>query len=199
MNIDKKYTSDYLNNIDFIILVGAKNVGKDTCADYISNKIGWKTYALAKPLKDICKIAFNLSDQQVTDCVLKETPLTEFDGATPRKIMQIMYVNLFTEALSDFFPKDAPLFFVKHMEKTLETDKKSAKVIITDMRNPKYCSYLQNKYNTITIKITRSSNEKIADYHISETDVENIKKWDLLIENNTTIPELYKKIDSLFE
>lgn len=191
------YTKDILDDMDLIILLGKKNVGKDTCGNYIAKKTGWKTYAIAKPVKEIAKIAFHLTEEQVNDTVQKEIPLPHLYNRTPRMIMQAIYTELFTESLVNVIPEMAPLFFVSHMER--EFNGKPEKIIITDLRSPEYASYLQKKYHTIIIKITRPNEEdRIKDLHSSETNVMIFQSWDYLIENNSTIEDLYKKLDLLF-
>ena len=197
-----KYTTLELAGYDFIILLGKKNVGKDTCGAYLSKKIGWNTYAMARPVKEMAKIAFHLTDSQVNDSVLKETPVPHLGNRTPRFIMQTIFTELFTHSLDQIMPETAPLFFVHHMERELKTDpagQPKNQVIITDLRSPIYARYLQKKYRTLILKITRPSEEEtIKDNHSSETDVMQFQTWDWLIENNGTIEDLYAKLDLLF-
>uniref|UniRef100_A0A6C0LUU8 Deoxynucleoside monophosphate kinase n=1 Tax=viral metagenome TaxID=1070528 RepID=A0A6C0LUU8_9ZZZZ len=187
------------NDIEFdmILLMGKKGVGKDTCGEYISKKIGWKTFALAKPVKDIAKIAFHLTEEQVNDNQLKEQQISHLYNRTPRIIMQMIYKELFTESLSKIFPEYGKLFFIHHMERQLDTINKSPKIIITDLRSPEYASYLKNKYKTLIIKIIRNSNDA-KDSHISETEIDNFYSFDYLIENDGCLNELYSKLDLLF-
>lgn len=184
-------------NYDIIILMGTKGVGKDTCAKYLSDKIGWKTYAFSKPVKETAKIMFHLTDEEVNDEILKETPMPKLHGRSPRMIMQFIYKTLFTDCISESMPEYGKLFFVHHMERSLNTDAKSPNIIITDMRSPDYADYLQKKYRTLIIKIVRATG--YVDNHISETEVDNFKLYDYIVENNATMDELHTKLDEILK
>src|ERR1700733_2951846 len=148
-------------------------------------------------VKDIAKIAFHLTEEQVNDNQLKEQQISHLYNRTPRIIMQMIYKELFTESLSKIFPEYGKLFFIHHMERQLDTINKSPKIIITDLRSPEYASYLKNKYKTLIIKIIRNSNDA-KDSHISETEIDNFYSFDYLIENDGCLNELYSKLDLLF-
>src|ERR1700733_13992371 len=140
------------NDIEFdmILLMGKKGVGKDTCGEYISKKIGWKTFALAKPVKDIAKIAFHLTEEQVNDNQLKEQQISHLYNRTPRIIMQMIYKELFTESLSEIFPEYAS--YLKNKYKTLiikiirnSNDAKDSHISETEIDNFYSFDYLIKK------------------------------------------------------
>ena len=116
------------NDYDLILLNGEKGVGKDTAALHISKLIQWECYAMATPLKEITKIACGLSDSQLYDSVLKETP-SDFYNYTPRKLMQNMY-DLFNDKLREYIPEISDVFFAKHLERKMICENNSKKYII---------------------------------------------------------------------
>ena len=186
------------NDYDLIMLMGRKDVGKDTTGNYISKITGWDTYALAKPLKDIMKI-IGVEHDYLYDGDLKEEPMDEWFGYSARKLMQIFYTDLLTHHLSKKIPEIGENFFAIHFEKVRCKGISSPKLIFTDLRSPSYLSYLQKKYKTLIIKISRPAPIYKLDKHQSETGVDRFENYQYLIENNGTIDELYKKIDLIFE
>ena len=51
--------------MECIGLLGQKGSGKDTLADYLVNNKGFVKYSFATPVKNISKILFNLSYEQL--------------------------------------------------------------------------------------------------------------------------------------
>lgn len=169
---------------DFILLMGRKRVGKNTTGDRIQERIGYKTYGMARPIKDALKELFLFTEEQV-DGSLKEEPDQRWNGLVPRTAMKTIY-NDYVQSLGL-----SVTFFAKHM--LLKHPEK--KLIITDCRSPMVAEYLKIGHKCYVIKIERDSVEK--DNHISETECEDYKGYDVLIKNNGTIEELYAQIDSL--
>src|ERR1700747_2581702 len=106
-----------IDNYDLILLVGKKHVGKDTGGLYLQNLLNWKTYALATPVKQISQITTGLPSEYFYDMTLKETKLPEYYNYTPRQIMQIIYMDLFTDKLSKVMPEFGKNFFLIHFER----------------------------------------------------------------------------------
>jgi len=48
-----------------IAICGAKRSGKDILANHIVNKYGYTRLSFAEPLKELVKLIFNFSDEQV--------------------------------------------------------------------------------------------------------------------------------------
>ena len=67
--------------------LGKKHSGKDTAGKYMIEKHGFKRYAFGDPVKEICKILFNLTREQLTIPELKET-IDKRWGLSPRQMFQ---------------------------------------------------------------------------------------------------------------
>lgn len=203
--------------VDIIILVGNSGVGKDLCSTYLSNKLNWPTYALATPVKQMASIAFNLPIEYFNDRDKKEIPVNVFglsDKMSPRQMMQMIYKDCFTEVVNKYLPNIAPLFFIYNMENkfnlkgdrsvlslqdktttNLESPIVYQKLILSDFRNPIYIEYLQLHYKCLTIKLIRPG--IIVQNHISEKEVNDVKYIDYVVNNDSTIDDLYIKLDKI--
>ena len=53
------------NQNQIIGFLGKKRCGKDTSGDYLIEKYGFVKYAFADPVKQICKILFDFSEDQL--------------------------------------------------------------------------------------------------------------------------------------
>ena len=63
-----------------------KRVGKDTVADYLVNKYGFVKYSFGQPIKEVAKIMFDFSDEQLNGD-LKEAVDIRW-GISPRQFFQ---------------------------------------------------------------------------------------------------------------
>jgi hypothetical protein len=78
---------------------GERGSGKDTACHGLKI-LGFKQLAFADPLRDGAKAIFGLTDAEMTDRVMKETPLERWPYLSPRQIL----ITLGTEGLRDNFP-----------------------------------------------------------------------------------------------
>ena len=199
------------NKIDFFIkikiniykmvligLVGKKGSGKDTLKDYITkNNNNIISYAFADPLKEICRILFQLSHEQLYGHQsIKEKKIDELN-VSPRILFQRIGTNLFRNELLNVLPE---------MKNVLKNDSiwifafkrwykknKNKNVIVSDVRFENEAKSIQDM-GGILIYIDRYSNN--YDQHESEKNIEKIK-CDYVIKNKSTIIDLYKNFDKL--
>ena len=139
-------------------------------------------------LKDItCKlVGCNVS--QLEDRQFKEAELgKEWDGLTPRKILQllgteagrqIIHPNIWVNALfANYKPKE--------------------NWIVTDVRFPNEADIIKDK-GGIMIRINRPGTEShCGGQHLSETSLDAYDKFDYVIENDGTVQDLIDKVKSL--
>lgn len=71
-------------------LTGGKGVGKDTCARHLSEVFGMRQFAFADPVKQGLCAMFGVSTALFNDPAVKETPLPDLLGNTPRHLMQTL-------------------------------------------------------------------------------------------------------------
>ena len=172
-----------------VAICGVKRSGKDTIAKYIEEKYAYKHIKIAEPLKQVCKILFNFSDEQLeTD--LKEEIDTRWQ-VSPRIVMQFLGTEIFQNQIDRIIPNLNRQFFIKSI-----VFQKDTNYVISDMRFLHEYSFIKEKYpKSILIRVEKNSVDKTDD-HISETEYQNIP-YNYLVYNNSTIYDLYAEIDCI--
>lgn len=161
-----------------IAFTGAKGVGKDTAAQLLIDRYGYTKASFAEPLKQVCKLAFGLTDEEMTDRVLKEKKLGRWPHESPRRLLQTVG--------TDMFRKHFPGVWIKALERTAaELLTGGGKVVITDLRFPDEADAIMLLHGTI-VKIRRPGFEPSAE-HASESYFEEILE-DLVITNDFDTP-----------
>ena len=112
---------------------GKKGSGKSYFADYLVNNKLFIKLSFASPLKEITKILFNLSDEDVKDPIKKELINPKFN-ASPRELMQWLGTDIMREEFNKKFDYSGSIWIdsVKDKVKTLLDDNKD--VVIDDVR-----------------------------------------------------------------
>lgn len=187
-----------------IALNGKKGSGKDTMANYMCEKFGFVNYGFADPIKDVGRILFDFTDEQLDGC-FKEVE-DKFWGIAPRDFFQ----KFGTDIAQFEFPKYFPGLFRKHDSRAIWVrifdfwyskklrENPNLKVVISDLRFKHEYEYLKKMdAYFIRIKSHRNMGENFAS-HISETELDDIE-FNNEVENNGTIEEFYEKIDGLLK
>ena len=171
-------------------LLGKKGSGKDTLADYLVNTKGFVKYSFAKPVKDISKILFNLSEEQLYGN-LKET-IDDKIGISPRVIFQRLGTEFGQDLIYKLFPelKIKKNTWLKLFDLFLEKNK-DKNIVIADVRFVHEINYLK-KLNFNIIKINRK--DSLIDNHVSEK--QNDLYYDFNIENNDSKEDLFSKYNN---
>lgn len=189
------FISIYLSML--IGVLGRKGSGKDTVSDYVVKKFNFEKMTLAEPLKNACKELFNFSDEQLYGD-LKETIDPQWE-ISPRKVLQWLGTDVIRNRINELNPNIGNNFWVmllriKYLQKLSQN--KIINVIVSDVR-------FQNEIDMIhqlggkVIKLTRPSINN-ADAHESEKNIDNLK-GDIDIINDSTLDELYKNVDEIFQ
>lgn len=112
---------------------GKKGSGKSYFANYLVNNKLFIKLSFASPLKEITKILFNLSDEDVKDPIKKELINPKFN-ASPRELMQWLGTDIMREEFNKKFNYSGSIWIdnVKDKVKTLLDDNKD--VVIDDVR-----------------------------------------------------------------
>ena len=174
-------------------LLGKKGSGKDTLSDYLVNTKGFVKYSFAKPVKDISKILFNLSEEQLYGN-LKEQ-VDDRWGISPRDIFQRLGTEFGQGQIYDLFPelkikiKDKHLWLIL-FDIFLEKNK-DKNIVIADVRFVHEINYLKT-LNFNIIKISRKNS--LMDNHVSEK--QNDLYYDFNIENNDSKEDLFSKYNN---
>lgn len=162
-------------------LVGKKQVGKDTVANYLVHHYGFIKHAFAAPLKAACEVLFLLEPRHLNDNRLKEKTDARWDK-TPRQMMQLVGTDLFRKHVD----RD---FWVKHMDLWLDAHH-SDLVVISDVRFQNEADLIK-KRGGLLWRVEREM--PYHDAHESET--QEIRNVDLNLDNNRSVNDLYHQID----
>lgn len=177
-------------------IVGIKRSGKDTMADYIINNTDKQfiKYSFADPIKELCRMLFGFNQEQLYGDQKEE--VDENWGVTPRKVFQVIGTDLFRDTLPEKCKELSYLkntFWIKQFEIWYEKNREK-NIIISDIRFQNELDVIKKMGGIIIYVIKKSS---VTDSHISEQMKVNTDDCDIVIGNDGTLEEYYKKIDNL--
>jgi len=173
-------------------VVGKKGSGKDTLADYVirSSTKKIEKMSMASPIKDACRILFDLSEEQLHGS-LKEDIDNRW-GLSPRSMFQWLGTDVFRERFD-------LNFWIAHAEHRIRRIMDSHDmIIIPDIRFVNEAEMVMSFKNHMLIRVVRSDREA-DDPHKSETEMERIPtSWiDHVIPNDGSLDEFYSKISDI--
>lgn len=175
-------------------LLAKKRHGKDTVADYLVEKYDFTKDAFANPIKEACGLLFGFSHEQLYGDLKEE--IDPNWGITPRTVMQFVGTEVFRHDINKIIPNIGSNFWVNSFRARFNNsvkNNKNFKVVIADMRFPNEVDEI-HKMGGLVIKIERSGISS-SDEHESETSIDKIENYDILLENNGTLQDLYHKIN----
>lgn len=181
--------------------IGIKKSGKDTCSDYLVERFKYYKLAFGDPVKKICAILFNLSNEQLEDRNHKEKIDPRWNIA-PRTMFQRIGTEFGQEMLFNLFPElngkiDQKHLWVELLKQKMCSNTINKHFVISDIRFNHEANFIKEN-NGILIKINRKCLE-LNDSHKSENELDFIDKTliDYEIDNNYTLEDLYSQIDSI--
>lgn len=180
-------------NYNIIGITGRKYNGKDTLGKLFVDEYGFKQLAYADPLKDVCKIIFGFTDEQLYGS--KKEELDNFWKITPRTALQFVGTNLFREQSIKLLPYIDKNIWVEVMKKKIldEWEKNpSTKFVITDIRFQNEAQLVKD-FNGIVIRVTRNIMNTNIDNHASEAMIDNLDV-DYDVTNNESIEKMYLNV-----
>lgn len=204
---------------------GEKKHGKDTVADYLKEKYGYKKMAFADKLKTICSTAFNVPLEDCYDEDKKEVgyiiPITLHSTTALLESILIEYPIHHKDMLSIMQKLGKKNMFssIRDMLQFVGTD------ILRDMVDPDYhynsvanvfrdqsiecgvvsdCRFsnervnLRDDFTCLLLKVVRPSLQKNdTSSHKSETSLGDDSEYDAVIINDGTLQDLYNKVDTI--
>ena len=174
-------------------IVGNKNVGKDTLADYLVENKDFTKYAFADPLKNCLKELFGLSDDQLYGDKKEEyDPIWE---TTPRELLQFFGTEIMQYKIQDLLPNLKRTFFIKRFEQFVN-ENPNKNIVVSDIRFQHELDVVL-KYNGTVIKVERKNSSKTFLNHASESNIDKLINFTYKIENNDTKEELFNKFNNL--
>lgn len=168
-------------------IVGNIGTGKTTVANYLVTKRGFTEITFSTPLKQIAEI-FGFEKSQLYGTQEEKLEINKLWGISGREFMQ----KFGTEICREQFPRilNIEKVWIKLFEKAYE-ESKSNNIVVSDVRFEDEADSIKRK-GGILVRINRKTKHNIN--HKSE--LQNFK-IDFVIENNTTIINLYRKINSI--
>lgn len=186
--------------VKLIGIAGKKYSGKDTVGKFLGDMYGFKRFAFADPLKEVCKTIFGFTEEQVNGN-LKEV-VDEYWMISPRRGMQYVGTDLFRDRIAgcdglEWVGSDLWVNVLKRkiLEEWKEDENKL--IVITDVRYDNEAAIVK-ELGGVVVKILRFDdvNGYGHDQHQSEIGVSSV---DVEIENNGTLDELYEKCRMIME
>jgi hypothetical protein len=184
-----------MNYPNIIGICGKKYHGKDTIANHLVDKYGYIRIAFADPIKDICKIVFGLSYEQLNGNIKEKND--EYWKVSPRQLMQFIGTDLFRNNMSSIMPEIGEDIWIHVLLKKISDEllkNPHAKFVITDIRFENELYHI-TKLNGFIIKVQRN-NIINNDNHVSESYIDKLNV-DYIINNDDTIDDLNNKINEL--
>ena len=160
-------------------------------------KYGYTKIAFADTLKEVCKLVFGFTDEQVHGDEVKEK-VDEYWRHSPREILQCVGTELFREKLPEVCCHIKDDIWIRSVERKmlrLKKEEQKDKFVITDCRFQNEAQFVRSMSGEVCQlwKVVRGNN---TDSHKSELYVNEIE-CDVLIDNNGEISELYQRCDSV--
>lgn len=177
------------NNKNLFALLAKKRSGKDTVADYLVENHGFIKLAIADPLKIACRAIFSFTEEQLYGN--DKEKIDEYWNKSPREIFQFIGTDL----LRNQFDKELWIKAIKKKYYDIIKKNPNAKVVVSDVR-------FQNELDAVVemgctaIKIVRP-NINFNDLHSSEKGIDDIKGFHIILKNDTSVENLYKKVDHI--
>ena len=186
-----------MNNLPSIIaLCGYKGSGKDTIANYLVEKYNYKHYKISDKLKEIIKILFDLSDN---DLEQKKEEVNDKWNTTPRRLMQFIGTDMFQYKLQELLPNINRDFWIKSLfTKDLmnKINNENYKIVISDLRFLHEYEIISNLYVSYSILKVKNNRIEQNDNHISENEFNQIN-INGIINNNSNLETLYNNINNI--
>jgi len=173
-------------------LVGNKQCGKDTCADYLVTRRKFVKMAFADPLKESARCMMGFNDRQLYGD--QKEVVDSFWNVTPRKFLQWLGTDIMRERFREISSSDNGDFWIKRFEKEIKG--KNDNIIISDVRFINESKKIK-ELGGFLIKIKRNlEHDLVHGEHISEIELLSIDS-DYTIDNSGSFEELYNKLDNI--
>jgi len=163
---------------------GPKGHGKSAAASALVED-GFICRPFAKPLKQVVKIVYGLTDEEMEDTALKETPLSRYPFLTPRHILQYVGTEMFRNFIGDTWVRA----FEREAAKELD---EGYSIVVPDLRFPNEAEAIRSLGGMI-IEVYDPRKPTPLDQHPSETLSKSIEA-DVLIRNDMALEDLYRSI-----
>ena len=180
---------------ELVALHSLAGSGKTTTARCLVQHHKAVEYALASPLKKVCGILYNLTQEQMEDPILKMTPIPRLNGATPRYCLQ----KFGTEVIRKHHSQALPLLPYKSLwldlGKEWIAEHPDDFKVISDARFVDEVDMIR-ELGGYVLGIERPCCSESAGTHDSEQVL--FHRCDGVVTNNGTLEEFHQKVQALF-
>jgi hypothetical protein len=167
-------------------LVGYKQSGKDTIANWLVENKGYTKRAFAQPIKEICSSLFGITEEQLYNPAKKELK-DNIWGMSPRVMMQKV-----GEGLRNVHNDCLTLWMKRELLSLGDS------VVISDIRLEDEIKFVKDN-NGFVIYVDREHGGNRTDNDITETSVNKISQMvDFHITNNGTHDKLFDEFGKLY-
>jgi hypothetical protein len=169
-----------------------KGTGKDTIAARLVDKHGFIRLSFADPVKEACRIIFHFNDQQLYGD-LKEVVDKRWQQ-TPRYFMQ----RLGTEACRNVIDKDiwGKSLLFKIQDLCRANTNSQLKFVIPDVRFENEVETIKSLPLGFVWKVERDIPLNAFSQHESEIALDSFTDWDMILDNRSTMANLYQTVDT---
>lgn len=173
-----------------------KRAGKDAIADYIVKAHNYHNIKVASTLKDVIKIMFNMSHDQVEGDT-KEVVDSRW-GITPRQAMQFVGTEVMQYKIQELMPTVGRYFWIKQLCEKIKESPPTTKFAVSDIRFVHEVEELRRQFGqeVFVLKVMRPCTDE-EDMHASEQEWMHIP-CDITISNNGNLIDLYNHVNDLF-
>ena len=195
-------------------LVGHKGTGKDTVAQYLVEKYGFKQFSFASILKDVLSIVFGWSREMLEGTTKESREWREvvdpFWKCSPREALQKVGTDCFRNIID-------PDIWVKSVQKQILTGKYE-RVVISDCRFINEINLIHELKGTLiwvqrindeSKKYIKTTNESTEQQIEKWSKLGHKSEWEFLLDiekqkhielsNEYSIQRLYDNIDSIMK
>lgn len=165
-----------------------KQVGKDTCGQYLADFYNFERVAFADPLKQALSAMFGFDEKQLQGSDDDKNLVDPHWGFSPRHALQTL-----GEGARQLFGDDV---WLRSAERRIVSSKKK-NVVITDLRYPNEAEMIR-KHGGILVRIDRPSLGPIVDQHHSENALKNYN-FDRIVVNDGSLSSLKESIDRILQ
>lgn len=172
-------------DVFIILLCGKARCGKDTVMSYLKDKYESNN-------KKVINLQFS---SYIKEYAKRISDWDGSDETKPRELLQVLGTDIIRNKIDN-------LFFINRIIDDIKVYKYFFDIIIiSDVRFPIEIEEIKKNFNNVvSIHINRDDSNNLTDkekLHITEVALDNYNNYDYVINNNSSVQELYSKIDEL--